>query len=1090
MATLEDIGVSAFINILTAFAFLLAFAFLRLQPINDRVYFPKWYITGSRTSPTHSSGRNIFGKFVNLNFKTYLTFLNWMPQALQMSESELIVHAGLDSAVFLRVYLLGLKIFLPVTILALVVLVPVNVSGGTLFFLRKELVVSDIDKLSISNVRPQSQKFWAHISMAYLLTIWTCFVLYKEYDKVAFMRLHYLASQQRRVDQFTNQGQYNVKGAAWAPPWQVFNTNASPAAKSSHDLPISSGTAFCKAVWFVRRERAWTGFSISSLVMVLCGKFGLVVKSFRLEVHWIWNCGSQMDCNFGGKGQSWLRQTTTTTETIGGQAKKSYAAAAAKPKYGRNIDTSTLPIPGKQEPLTQANEVVVLEGIDERGTETEGHEEGHISEPVDGEESGEPSNAINAADPCPERMVGTERAIITYYRPTSTWTGIKQAMEEVKPRTHWILMGCSATLNMVIQGSEYVVPPDLELLLAEHDVSIAALPKPNSGEKDELIWKPDLKGTFSVKSFEEIRRKMPKLNWCKLNWNRPDVRVKSEVNKEVVVRNVPHVTGHSISESVDQFFQTNHPNHYLGHQAVYNANKFAKLIRQRERLHNWFDYNQLKFERHPDKRPTRKTGFLGLWGSRVDSIEFYKQKMQELDKRIESERQRILKDPKSIMPVAFVSFDSRWGAAVCAQTQQSKNPTLWLTDWAPEPRDVYWQNLAIPFVSISIRKLVISISVFALVFFYMIPIAFVQSLANLDGLERVAPFLRPVIEVKVVKSFLQGFLPGLALKIFMYILPTVLMIMSKVEGHLAVSVLERKAAAKFYYFMLVNVFLGSIVTGTAFEQLHSFLHQSPTQIPRTIGVSIPMKATFFITYIMVDGWAGIASEILRLKPLVIFHLKNMFIVKTERDREKAMDPGSVDLPETLPTLQLYFLLGVVYAVVTPILLPFILVFFGFAYLVYRHQIINVYYQQYESVAAFWPYVHSRIIASLLISQLLLLGLLSTKKAANSTPLLVVLPILTIWFHKYCKSRFEPAFRKYPLEEAIAKDTMERSAEPNLDLKAYLADAYLHPIFRSFEDVELLEVRVDKNRSHIDTPSMSELSSPSPPQYMYNYDYEH
>lgn len=110
------------------------------------------------------------------------------------------------------------------------------------------------------------------------------------------------------------------------------------------------------------------------------------------------------------------------------------------------------------------------------------------------------------------------------------------------------------------------------------------------------------------------------------------------------------------------------------------------------------------------------------------------------------------------------------------------------------------------------------------------------------------------------------------------------------------------------------------------------------RIPRTIGVSIPMKATFFMTYIMVDGWAGIAGEILRLKPLVIYHLKNMFLVKTERDREKAMDPGSVDFPETLPSLQLYFLLGIVYAVVTPILLPFILVFFALAYLVYRHQV--------------------------------------------------------------------------------------------------------------------------------------------------------
>lgn len=761
MATLGDIGVSALINILTALAFLVAFAVLRIQPVNDRVYFPKWYLTGGRASP-RSSG-NLVGKFVNLNFRTYLTFLNWMPQALKMSETEIINHAGLDSAVFLRIYLLGLKIYVPITVVALMVLIPVNVSNGELFGLKKELVVSNIDKLSISNVRPKSIKFFFHIMTMYLFTFWTCYMLYIEYGKVASMRLKFLAAQRRSADQFT-----------------------------------------------------------------------------------------------------------------------------------------------------------------------------------------------------------------------------------------------------------------------------------------------------------------------------------------VLVRNVPNVSGRSISDSIGNFFQTNHPDHYLCHQAVYNANRFSSLVRKREKLQYWLDYNQLKFERNPDQRPTSKKGFLGLWGEKIDSIDYYKQQINEFDKKLTVERQNVLKDPKAIMSAGFVSFNSRWGAAVCAQTQQSRNPTLWLTNWAPEPRDVYWRNLAIPFVSLSIRKFVISVSVFFLVFFYMIPIAFVQSLANLEGLEKVAPFLRPVIDLSFIKSFLQGFLPGLALKLFLYILPTMLMIMSKIEGHVAISVLERRTAAKYYYFMLVNVFLGSIITGTAFQQLHSFLNQSPTQIPRTIGVSIPMKATFFITYIMVDGWAGIAGEILRFKPLIIFHLKNMFLVKTERDKEMAMNPGSVDFPETLPSLQLYFLLGIVYASVTPILLPFILVFFAFAYFVYRHQIINVYNQQYESAAAFWPHVHSRIIASLWISQFLMLGLLSTKKAARSTPLLVVLPILTLAFHKYCKNRFEPAFRKYPLEEAMSKDQEDQNSEPEVNLKSYLADAYLHPIFHSFEQVDLVEVRVDKHQAHQAhqaSPSPSEPSSPSPPHHTYHYETE-
>ncbi|RAL54753.1 hypothetical protein DM860_001881 [Cuscuta australis] len=760
MASVGDIGMSALINTLSALGFLLAFAVLRIQPINDRVYFPKWYVDGKRRSSPKNNGVR---SWVNLNFKTYLTFLNWMPQSMKMTEPQIITHAGLDSAVFLRIYTLGLKIFGPTAVVVLLVLIPVNVSGGTLFFLSKDLVVSDVDKLSISNISPKSSKFFVHIAMEFFFTFWTCYVLYKEYHQVASMRLQFLASQATKAGQFT-----------------------------------------------------------------------------------------------------------------------------------------------------------------------------------------------------------------------------------------------------------------------------------------------------------------------------------------VIVRNVPHESGRSISDSVESHFKRNHPNHYLCHQAVYNANKFAKLVRKRNRLINWLDYNQLKLDMNPDKRPTTKSffwydpqiGFLGLWGKKVDSIEYYKHQVEEIDKVLIIEREKILKDPQSIIPAAFVSFNSRWGAAVCAQTQQSKNPTLWLTDPAPEPPDVYWKNLSISFVSLSIRRLVIGVSLFALVFFYMIPIAFVQSLANLEGLEKVAPFLKPLIEWKVIKSFLQGFLPGLALKIFMFVLPTILMIMSKIEGHVALSVLERRAAAKYYYFMLVNVFLGSIIAGTAFQQLHAFLHQSAAQIPRNIGVSIPMKATFFITYIMVDGWAGIACEILRLKPLVIFHLKSMFFVKTERDRAKATEPGSIDFPETLPTLQLYFLLGIVYAVVTPILLPFILVFFAFAYLVYRHQVINVYNQRYESAAAFWPHVHGRVIASLLISQMLLLGLLSTKKAANSTPLLVVLPILTLTFHKYCKNRFEPAFKRYPLEEAVDKD-MQDHPETSVDLKALLADAYLHPIFSSFEDIDLVKVKVDKKQEAEILPSPE--NDPTSPSHTHEED---
>lgn len=51
------------------------------------------------------------------------------------------------------------------------------------------------------------------------------------------------------------------------------------------------------------------------------------------------------------------------------------------------------------------------------------------------------------------------------------------------------------------------------------------------------------------------------------------------------------------------------------------------------------------------------------------------------------------------------------------------------------------------------------------------------------------------------------------------------------------------------------------------------------------------------------------------------------------------------------------------------------------------------------------------------------------------------------------------------QEAMAKDTIEHASEPNLNLKSFLANAYLHPIFHLFEQTakeeETVEVRIDK-----------------------------
>ncbi|GAA0184501.1 hypothetical protein LIER_31789 [Lithospermum erythrorhizon] len=78
-----------------------------------------------------------------------------------------------------------------------------------------------------------------------------------------------------------------------------------------------------------------------------------------------------------------------------------------------------------------------------------------------------------------------------------------------------------------------------------------------------------------------------------------------------------------------------------------------------------------------------------------------------------------------------------------------------------------------------------------------------------------------------------------------------------------------------------------------------------------------------------------------------------------------------------------------------------------------------------------------------------------------------------------------------LQEALEKDLEERGSESGENDNAFLANAYLHPIFHSFEEVELEEVKVHKHQTlPVHSPTVSERSSPSPPPHdLEHHDHE-
>lgn len=48
-------------------------------------------------------------------------------------------------------------------------------------------------------------------------------------------------------------------------------------------------------------------------------------------------------------------------------------------------------------------------------------------------------------------------------------------------------------------------------------------------------------------------------------------------------------------------------------QVVYNANRLSELVNKKKKLQNWLDFYQLKYSRHPSRKPSLKVQHSNLW---------------------------------------------------------------------------------------------------------------------------------------------------------------------------------------------------------------------------------------------------------------------------------------------------------------------------------------------------------------------------------------------------------------------------------------------------------------------------------------------
>ncbi|KAF3784424.1 CSC1-like protein [Nymphaea thermarum] len=372
------------------------------------------------------------------------------------------------------------------------------------------------------------------------------------------------------------------------------------------------------------------------------------------------------------------------------------------------------------------------------------------------------------------------------------------------------------------------------------------------------------------------------------------------------------------------------------------------------------------------------------------------------------------------LPAAFVSFNSRQGAALASQTQQHEDPLLWITEPAPEPRDVLWNNLAVPYSYLIVHRLLAVVVASVLTIFFAIPVTAVQGIAQLENIKKWFPPARAIQLIPGLSSVVTGCLPSFILSSFIYAVPYAMLGICGLQCCVSRSKKEMKTCSMVFYFLLGNVFFLSLLSGSLLEQIgESFAH--PKSFPNHLATAVSSQADFFITYILTDGLSGFSLEILQLC-LLLWH----FIRSGSFGRETEKEPYLYSLPyyRVIPSVCICILIGMVYAVVAPFLLPFLVVYLLLGYVVYINQIQDVYQTTYETSGQYWPHIHNYIVIAIVLMQVTMIGLFGLKSKPTATILTIPLLALTLLFNEYCKICFGPTFYRYSVQDAIESDELD------------------------------------------------------------------
>ena len=458
-----------------------------------------------------------------------------------------------------------------------------------------------------------------------------------------------------------------------------------------------------------------------------------------------------------------------------------------------------------------------------------------------------------------------------------------------------------------------------------------------------------------------------------------------------------------------------------------------------------------------------------LIGKKVDTIYHCRKELARLNAEIDEDQAHPERYP--LMNSAFIQFNHQVAAHMACQSLSHHVPRQMDPRTVEvNPNYVLWDNLTMKWWERYLRLFGVIVLIIGLVIFWGIPVSFTGALSQVSTLTNTKgfhwlEFLERLPEWAL--SFIQGVLPPLFLAILFAILPILLRFLAGATGTTTSG--ERELLAQNFYFAFVFVQLFLVVSlSTGITATIEKITNDPISIPQTLAENLPKAANYFFSYMILQALSISSGTLLQIGAVAIILLFGFFD-KTPREKvSRVLNRSGINWGTMIPVYTNFGAIGIVYSIISPLIIIMMLITFCLFWFTYRYQMIYVSYAKAETNGLIFPKAVNQLFTGLYFLELCLIGLffLQTNRACVPHAIIMIVTLIfTILYQLVLNRAFGPLFTYLPItfeDEAVERDEEFQRVQAARWTKE--DDAEHHPLVGE----HAAQTAEERERAHMDT----------------------